>query len=137
MSIIPANPTPGQASFNSDTVSMVPELFAGDSPDVVTVSGSYNGTLATAGIPIWTPVDLDFETGAISLVDGTTITKANAITVGEVPAGSVAGRMPLYKAGAFNINALNWPASLATEAARLAGFDLAACQIYVKKPYYA
>lgn len=140
MAINPTQPNPGLAQFQSDTVGGLVELYAGDTPAPVTISGKYSTTLAASGIPAYTPVDLDFETGNISLVDGTTITKANAITCGTLTAGAgggVAGEMACFKAGCFNINALNWPASLSTEAARLAAFDLAACQIYVKKPYYS
>lgn len=140
MAISPSYPTPGLAQMETDSVTGLVELMAGDTPAVVTISGKYNTTLAAAGIPANTPVDLDFETGNISLVDGTTITKANAITVGTLVAGAgggVAGEMACYKAGCFNLNALNWPASLDTEAKRMAAFDLASCQIYVKKPYYS
>lgn len=140
MPINPTIPAPGLAEFNSDTIGAVVELFAGDTPAPVSVSATYSTTLAVAGIPAYTPVSVDVDTGAIALVDGTTVTKANAVTVGVLRAGAgngVAGKMGVYKAGTFNINALNWPTSLATEAQRLAAFDLAESQIYVKKPYYS
>ncbi|MCQ4311699.1 hypothetical protein NAV33_07295 [Pseudomonas stutzeri] len=128
----------GIAGFQNDSVAGAVELFAGDTPAPVTVSAKVPADLATAGIPAWTPVSVDFETDTIALVDGTTVTKANAITVAPVAAGSPATTsVPVYKAGMFNINAPKWPATFATEAAKLAAFDLAACQIYVKKPYYA
>ena len=135
--ITPSQPTPGLATFQSDTIGALVELFAGDTPAPVTLSATYDATLGTAGIPVNTPVKVNFETGAIALVDGTTVTKANAITTGTLVAGSPAGSMGVYKAGCFNIKALNWPASLDTEAKRLAAFDLASSQIYVKKPYYS
>lgn len=134
--ITPAKPTPGIAGFWSDTVGGLVELMAGDTPPVVTVSGTYTGAQGTAGIPARTPVVLDVEGGAIALVDGTTYTKANAITAHDVPAGSAAGSVVVYKAGMFNFEALLWPASFNTDAKKLAAFDLAKCQIYVKKPYY-
>lgn len=140
MPINPTSPAPGLAEFNSDTIGALVELFAGDTPAPVSVTATYDAVLAAAGIPANTPVSVDITTGAIALVDGTDITKANAVTVGVLRAGagaSAAGRMAVYKAGTFNINALNWPATLSTEALRLAAFDLAACQIYVKKPYYS
>lgn len=140
MPITPAVANPGLAGYWSDTIGGGVELLAGDTPAIVTFSGSYSAALAASGIPMNTPVDCDFETGAINLIDGTTYTKANAITVGTLlpgAGGGVAGRMEVYKAGCFNINALNWPASMATEAARFAAFDLASSQIYVKKPYYS
>lgn len=138
MAINPTQPAPGLAEFQSDTIGGLVELFAGDTPAPVTVSANYSAALAAAGIPANTPVNVDFETDEISLVaEGV---EANAITVGVLrpgAGGGVAGRMAVYKAGCFNINALNWPESLATEAARLAAFDLASSQIYVKKPYYS
>lgn len=137
MAINPSQPTPGLAAFQSDTIGSLVELFAGDTPAPVTISAKYSGELGTAGIPANTPVQVNFETGDLALVDGTTVTKANAITCGTLVAGSPAGSMGVYKAGCFNINALNWPASLDTEAERLAAFDLASSQIYVKKPYYS
>lgn len=140
MPINPSQPTPGLAQFQSDTIGALVELWAGDTPAPVSVSAKYTAAQAAAGIPAYTPVSVDYETDEISLVDGTTVTKANAITLGTLVAGAgggVAGQMAVYKAGCPNINALNWPASLDTEAKRLAAFDLASCQIYVKKPYYA
>lgn len=128
----------GVASFQSDVVTGAIELFAGDTPAPVTVSAKVPTALAATGIPAWTPVAVDSETGAIALVDGTTVTKANAITVAPVAAGVPANSdAPVYKAGTINLNALKWPASLDTEVKRFAAFDLAKCQIYVKKPYYA
>ncbi len=140
MAITPSQPAPGLAEFQSDSIGGLVELWAGDTPAPVSVSVKYTAAQAAAGIPAYTPVSVDFETDELSLVDGTTVTKANAITVGVLRAGAgggVAGRMDVYKAGCPNINALNWPASLDTEAKRLAAFDLASCQIYVKKPYYS
>lgn len=140
MAINPTQPAPGLAEFQSDTIGALVELWAGDTPAPVTVSANYTAAQATAGIPAHTPVWVDHETDEIALVDGTDVTEANAITVGVLRAGAgggAAGRMAVYKAGCVNINALNWPASLATEADRLAAFDLASCQIYVKKPYYS
>lgn len=140
MPINPSQPTPGLAQYQSDTIGGLVELWAGDTPAPVSVSAKYTAAQAAAGIPAYTPVSVDFETDEISLVDGTDVTKANAITLGTLVAGAgggVAGQMAVYKAGCVNINALNWPASLDTEAKRLAAFDLASCQIYVKKPYYA
>src|SRR5690625_6272589 len=43
------------------------ELFAGDTPLVVTDYGVVTGALATYGIPAWTPVVVDPETRAISM----------------------------------------------------------------------
>lgn len=127
----------GIASFNTDVVTGSMELFAGDTPQPVTDSALPGATLATAGIPAWTPVRVDAGTRAITpAVSGTT--QPNAITVAPVAAGSPdSTSVPIYKAGSFNLNALKWPASFDTEAKQLAAFDMASCQIYVKKPYYA
>ena len=140
MPINPSQPAPGLAEFQSDSIGGLVELWAGDTPAPVSISAKYTAAQAAAGIPAYTPVQVNFETDEIKLVDGTDVTKANAITVGVLRAGAgggVAGQMDVYKAGTVNINALNWPASLDTEAKRFAAFDLAACQIYVKKPFYS
>lgn len=148
MAINPTQPAPGLAEFQSDTIGGLVELFAGDTPAPVTISATYGADLAAAGIPAYTPVRVDFESGEIALAaaevpaDGETpavpAVVPNAITVGVLRAGgSAEGRMAVYKAGCFNINALNWPDHLADEEDRLAAFDLASCQIYVKKPYYS
>lgn len=135
---MPINPTaaqPGQAGFWSDTVGALVELWAGDTPAPVTVSATYTTDQGTAGIPANTPVLVGFEGDALVLVTG--VLKPNAVTTHAVNAGSPAGNVGVYKSGCFNINALNWPATLTTEAARLGAFDLALSQIYVKKPYYS
>ena len=134
--ITPNNPTPGLAQFQSDTIGGLVELFFGDTPAPVTEAGSYTAALGTAGIPANTPVVFDTETRAISLV-ADAATKANAITVGDLLPGSPAGSMAVYRAGNFNINALNWPAALNTESLRFAAFDLSKGQIYVNKPFYS
>lgn len=128
----------GIASHQSDDVLGTVELFAGDTPAPVTISANVPTSLAATGIPALTPVQVNHENGDIALVDGTTITKANAVTVAAVAAGAPANsKVPVYKAACFNLNALKWPASMDTEAKKLAGFDLASSQIYVKKPFYA
>lgn len=141
MAISPSQPAPGLAEFQSDTITGLVELFHGDTPAPMTESVNYTTGQAAAGIPANTPVFVDDATKTIALVDGTTVTKANAITVGVLRAGAgggVAGKMGVYRAGNFNINALNWPASLDTEAERLGtAFDKASCQIYVGKPFYS
>lgn len=140
MAINPQLPTPGLAQFESDTIGGLVELMAGDTPAVVTISAKYTAAQAASGIPARTPVWVDFETDEIELVDGTTRTKANALLRSGLQPGAgggVAGRISVMKAGTLNINALNWPASLDTEAKRFAAFDLSSCQIYVKKPYYS
>lgn len=125
----------GLAGVQTDTFTQI-ELFAGDTPPVVTDYGILGATLATPGIPAWTPVIVNAATRAITLpVQGTS--KANAITVAPVAAGSPATcSVPVYKAGMFNINAVKFGADFDTEAKQLAAFDMSECQIYVKKPFY-
>lgn len=140
MAINPTLPTPGLAQFQTDTVGGVTELIFGDTPAIVTISAKYTAPQAAAGIPARTPVWVDFETDTIELVDGTTVTKANALLRSGLQAGAgggVAGSISVMKAGCLNLNAIAWPASLDTEAKRLAAFDLSSCQIYVKKPHYS
>lgn len=140
MAINPTLPTPGLAQYETDTIGGVTELIFSDTPPIVTFSAKYTAAQAVSGIPARTPVWVDFETDEISLVDGTEVTKANALLrSGLQPnaGGGVAGTISVMKAGCLNLNAINWPASLTTEAQRLAAFDLSSCQIYVKKPFYS
>ena len=53
-----------------------------------------------------------------------------------VPAGSGAtSSVQVYKAGMFNMNALNWPASYDTDAKKQSAFVTGGGnQIYLKKP---
>lgn len=111
------------------------ELFAGDTPLVVTDYGVVTGALATSGIPAWTPVVVDPETRAISLAEAGQA--ANAITVVTLqPNAPANSNLPVYKAGCFNIRALNWDASYDTDAKKFAAFAAATdAQIYIKAPY--
>lgn len=125
----------GLAEIQNDSFTQI-ELFAGDTPAVVTDYGIIGGTLNAAGIPKWTPVFVDPGTRAISLaVHGTTA--PNAITVEATPAGAAAtASVPVYKAGMFNIRALNWPASYDLDSERFAAFAASGgTQIFVKLPH--
>lgn len=125
----------GLAERQTDVVTGAVELFCGDTPLPVTISANVPAALAATGVPAWTPVKVDHETGDISLVTGAVV--PNAITVSIVRPGSPAGRAPVYKAGCFNINALNWPAALNTDALKFGAFDaMTNGQIVIKKPYY-
>lgn len=134
----PNTPDHGLAEYNVDTVTALKELFGGDTPQPVSISGTYTSAQAAAGIPAFTPVRVEYDGGPITLVDGTDVTKANALTVGTLkPGGLVAGSMGVYKAGCLNLKGpINWPASFATDVQRLQAFELASCQLYVKVPVY-
>lgn len=125
----------GMAGLQTDTFTQT-ELFAGDTPPVVTDYGILGAALATDGIPAWTPVIVNAATKAITLpVSGTS--KANAIAVAPIAAGSPATcNVPVYKAGMFNVNAIKFGADFDTDAKKRDAFDLSACQIYVKVPFY-
>ena len=124
----------GIASISTDSFSQV-EILAGDTPAAVTDYGIVGSTLAASGIPAYTPVIVNASTRAVTLpVQGTS--KPNALTITSIEAGSSAtGTVQVWKAGMFNIAAINWGADFDTEAERISAFDLAACQIYVKKPF--
>lgn len=131
----------GIPSVQTDSFTQV-ELFAGDTPAVVTDFGIAGSTLGTAGIPAWTPVHVDPATRAVSLAVIDTDTPANsvmpnAVTIVTIKAGSPATcNVPVYKAGMFNIRALNWPTSFDTDALKFSAFAEATdAQIYVKEPY--
>lgn len=126
----------GVASVQTDSVTPNPELMAGDTPAVVTDIAVIPSAIATPGLPARTPVFVDPSTKVMQLaVQGTLA--PNAITIVDIPAGAAANsNTPVYKAGCFNIRALNWPASYDTDAERYGAFAAAAdCEIYIKKPY--
>lgn len=135
--ISPNYPDHGLVDYQADTVGGLTEIFAGDTPAVVSIAASYTQAQATAGIPKFTPVRVEYDGGPITLVDGTTVTKANALTLGTLKAGSVgAGTMGVWKAGCLNLKGpINWPASMNTDVLRLQAFELATSQLYVKRPY--
>lgn len=124
----------GIAGSQSDDFSQK-EILAGDTPPAVTDHGIIGSTLGTSGLAAFTPVIVNASTRAISLpVQGTS--KPNALTIHSVPAGtSASSTVQVWKAGMFNLDAINWGADFDTEAERISAFDLAACQIYVKKPF--
>lgn len=138
MAWTPGTPDHGLASFDIDSATALLELWAGDTPQPVSISGTYTSGQAATGIPAFTPVRVEYDGGPITLVDGTTVTKANAITLGTLrPGGTTAGAMGVYKAGCLNLKGpINWPASMDTDVKRLQAFELATCQLYVKAPVY-
>lgn len=131
----------GLASLETDSFTQ-PELLAGDTPAAVTDYGIIGSSLNTAGIPAWTPVYVDPSDRSITLavagsVDPNDDVAPNAVTTVTLAAASAAtSSVPVYKAGMFNVDALNWPASFSTDALKFSAFNLAECQIYVKRPEY-
>ncbi len=113
----------------------IKEILAGDTPPAVTDSAIIGSTLAASGLAAWTPVIVNWATGAVTLpVQGTS--KPNALTIHSIAAGaSASSTVQVWRAGMFNMDAINWGADFDLESERKSAFDLAACQIYVKKPY--
>ncbi len=135
---LPLNyPDHGLAQFQTDDVDALNELFGGDTPAPVTIAGTYTAAQATAGIPRFTPVRVDYDGGPITVVDGTN-TKANALTIVPLlPGGLVAGSLAVMKAACLNLKGpINWPSAANTETLRLQVFDLGSSQLYVKRPVY-
>lgn len=135
--ISPNYPDHGLVAFETDTIGGLTEILAGDTPAIVSIAGSYTAAQSLAGIPKFTPVRVEYDGGPITLVDGTTVTKANAITIGTLKAGSIGpGTMGVWKAACLNLKGpINWPVSLDTDVKRLQAFELATSQIFVKRPY--
>lgn len=135
--ISPSYPNHGLVAFESDTIGGLTEILAGDTPAIVSIAGTYTSGQAATGIPKFTPVRVEYDGGPITLVDGTTVTKANAITISALNAGgTVAGSMGVWKAACLNLRGpINWPAFMDTDAERLQAFELATSQLYVKRPY--
>ena len=153
------NKQPGLAGIQTDTFITV-EILAGDTPAQVSDSGKLSSAQATSGIPIWTPVNLNQETGEIKLAvyDATTPANAvvpNAITSINIPAGAfvtgsavpdidipagafvTGSAVPVWTAGSYNVEAINWPASYTDHDKKMGAFAKATgCQIYIRAPYY-
>ena len=138
------NKQPGLAGIQTDTFTTV-EILAGDTPAQVSDSGKLSSAQATSGIPIWTPVNLNQETGEIKLAvyDATTPANAvvpNAITNIDIPAGAfvTGAAVPVWTAGSYNVDAINWPASFDNHDKKMGAFAKATgCQIYIRAPYYS
>lgn len=131
----------GQASFQSDSFTSR-EILAGDTPPQVADYGLLQAGQVAAGIPAFTPVYVHPETKVLSLASWAADdsgTEANALTLGDIEAGTPAGSsVPVWTAGCYNIFAINWPASYDTDGKKLGAFArTTANQIVVKKPYNA
>lgn len=79
-----------------------PQLFAGDTPAVVTQDFEF--TVADAAWPQFTPLARGEDGGFEPWAAGAEIA---AITAFEIPVGTV--RKAVYTEGMFNIDAINWP----------------------------
>ncbi len=141
MATIP-NAEHGVAGFQSDQFNGPVELFANDTPLVVTDYGTLTTAQGNTGLAKWTPVFVDPGTREVKLAvigsaDPADDVHPNAITQVTIAANSGATNVQVYKAGTFNIKALNWPASFDTDAKKFAAFAQATdAQIYIKAPFY-
>lgn len=129
----------GLAGIQTDSFSQV-EILAGDTPAQVSDYGILQAGQVAAGIPAYTPVFVDPETKAVSIAtwaaDATGI-EANALTLCTIEAGTPAGSsVPVWTAGCYNIRAINWHASYATDGAKYGAFARTmANQIVIKKQF--
>lgn len=129
----------GQAGLQTDSFNVV-EILAGDTPAQVTDYGLLQAGQVAGGIPAYTPVFVDPETRVVQIatfaVDASGI-EANALTLCDIEAGTVAGAsVPVWKAGCFNIRAINWHASYVTDGAKFGAFARTmGNQIVIKKQF--
>lgn len=131
--LIPTNSNYGKPGFQSEAVAAEPELLCGDTPAIVTIAAIVPAAIRETGLAKWTPVVVNFDTDEISMPEEGG--RPNAITVFTVEAGVPEdSRVGVYKAGCFNVNALNYPEGVDTERAKLSHFDPNS-MIVVKKPY--
>jgi hypothetical protein len=110
---------PGVAGFQSSGDYAGVELLYGDTPQMVTQS--YPVDDATAALPIYSVVGFDAQGEIVPALLGTTA--AIGITASLIGAAAAGRKVSVYRAGHFNANALNWPASYDTLAKRLAAFN--------------
>lgn len=118
------------------------EILAGDTPAVVSDYAILGSSLAVTGIAAFTPIYVDPTDRSITLavagsVDPQDDVAPNAITICDIAAGTAAtSTVPVWKAAMLNVDKVNWPASFSTDALKFSAFNMAECQLYVKRPYY-
>jgi len=87
---------------NAEDTGLPPQLFAGDTPQVVTED--FLITVSTNVIPQYTPLKVDGSAGFVPWTAGSEVA---AIAPYELAVGTY--RKALYVAGMFNIDAILWP----------------------------
>ncbi len=140
----------GIASVQTDAYQDI-ELFAGDTPAVVTMSYTASSDLVTeyagATLPAWSPVHVTIA-GAVETATFSTSKPANAITVFPI-IPEEGGKISVYRAGMFNPEAINWVALSDVDApyaeqseqvrgqlTNMAFANASDHQIYFKAPFY-
>jgi hypothetical protein len=107
-------------------------LITGDQPALVTMDLVVAASQTIAAL---TPVGFNGSGNLVPAVNGTTA--AIGILVAAVVSGSGTTKgAPVYRAGCFNPDAINWPASYDTEAKRMNAFEGAPTptQIVMRRP---
>lgn len=129
----------GVAGVQTDSFTQA-EILAGDTPAQVSDYGLLQAGDVAAGIPAYTPVFVDPETRAVQIATWAADTlgiEANALTLCSIEAGTPAGSsVPVWTAGCYNIRAINWHPSYATDGAKYGAFARTmANQIVIKKQF--
>jgi hypothetical protein len=104
-----------------DTISApLASFLSGHEPAILTVDLI---VAASQNIPALTPVGFDGSGRLVPAVSGTT--QAIGITVAAIvtDASTTYKGAPVYRAGCFNPDRINWPASYDTEAEKFAAFN--------------
>lgn len=110
-------------------------LFSGSEPAVLTMDLV---AAASQTIPALTPVGRNGAGALVPAVSGTTAAIGITITDVVTAAASTKG-IPVYRAGCFNPDKLNWPESYDTDAKKFAAFEGAPTptNIVIRRPKFA
>ena len=111
--------TAGIPSQSEQAISAtIADLFTGDEPGIVTQDLIVAASQTIAAL---TPVMFDGSGRLVPAVSGT-VAVGIAIIALTTDASTTYKGLKVYRAGCFNPNRLNWPASYDTEAKKMAAF---------------
>lgn len=127
----------GMASWQNEQFTDI-ELFANEAPPLVTTNGQLDPAMvATADFAAFTVVGKN-SSDQWTLADGVNI-KPVGITTATVKNGAVNLTIAVWRAGSFNMDALNWHTNYATDAQRRVAFEssYAGAALFAMKRNYA
>lgn len=108
------------AQYSEDITAVDVALVTGHEPAILQVDAI---VAASQSIPAYTPVGKDGSGRLVPAESGTT--QAIGITIADTvtSASTTYKGAPIYRAGCFNPDKINWPASYDTDAKKFAAFD--------------
>lgn len=111
----------GMASFQTEQFTDI-ELFANEAPPLVTTNGQLDPAMvATADFAAFTVVGKNAN-DQWTLADGVNVIPVG-VTTATVKNGATNLTIAVWRAGAFNMNALNWHSNYATDQQKRTAFE--------------